>query len=336
MAPNPFQFLTFSLLLVPSLLIATYFLAAFPHPPEPVYVHKSLASLPIDAKSWSIYPETFFSGGAYVSLPYGRVRYWVLGPEAGQKVVLIHGLSIPSIIWRDVAPELASRGYRVLVYDLYGRGYSDAPQTTYNTQLYTVQLALLMQHLRWERAIVAGLSMGGGIAMAFTAQFPHLVDDKVVLIASAGLMEATDFSRTAKFMSSPLIQTVTASVPVQKYLQSLISKNTTSSISAEAKSAEDPVTEIVRVQSAQLAGYNAAISSSLRDGPVRGQAWTFASEGFADRGVSVADPPATHCRDERQNGERALRGHDTRAPHARDARAVAPRYARGRRARFDG
>ncbi|KAG6871508.1 hypothetical protein C0993_003212, partial [Termitomyces sp. T159_Od127] len=93
------------------------------------------------------------------------------------------------MIWRDVAPDLASRGFRVLVYDLYGRGYSDAPQTTYDVNLFTIQLALLMQYLRWDRAMIAGVSMGGGIAMAFTAQFPHLVDDKVVLIASAGVME---------------------------------------------------------------------------------------------------------------------------------------------------
>ncbi len=32
------------------------------------------------------------------------------------QVILIHGLSIPSIIWRDVAPTLAANGYRVLLY----------------------------------------------------------------------------------------------------------------------------------------------------------------------------------------------------------------------------
>jgi pimeloyl-ACP methyl ester carboxylesterase len=88
--------------------------------------------------------------------------------------------------------------------DLYGRGYSDAPHTTYDTRLYTSQLAFLMQYLRWEKANIVGLSMvstfsgpsaaahslqGGGIAAAFTAQFPHLVDDAVGFIASGGLIE---------------------------------------------------------------------------------------------------------------------------------------------------
>jgi hypothetical protein len=56
---------------------------------------------------------------------------------------------------------------------------------------------------------------GGGITAAFTTQFPHLVEEKVVLISCAGLVEASDLSRTAKFMSSPLIQTVASGGPVR-------------------------------------------------------------------------------------------------------------------------
>ena len=90
------------------------------------------------------------------------------------QVVLIHGLSIPSIVWKDVVAVLTGKGYRVLVYgahpnpkrpfgrlililmhpcvlpDLYGRGYSDAPATTYDAALYATQLALLMQHVKWD------------------------------------------------------------------------------------------------------------------------------------------------------------------------------------------
>lgn len=56
-----------------------------------------------------------------------------MGPEKGKKVtnsslqvdyaliqsveiVLVPGLSIPAIIWRNVAPRLAARGFRVLLY----------------------------------------------------------------------------------------------------------------------------------------------------------------------------------------------------------------------------
>lgn len=94
--------------------------------------------------------------------------------DVRRQIILIHGLSIPSLIWKDIAPEMANQGYRVLLYgapsrkhvvlysptaDLYGRGYSDAPDTIYDARLYSTQLALLIQHLGLEKAIVAGVSM---------------------------------------------------------------------------------------------------------------------------------------------------------------------------------
>ncbi|TFK33183.1 Alpha/Beta hydrolase protein [Crucibulum laeve] len=303
---RPLHCLTLSLLLLPPLLLFSYLFTSFPALPNPVHIHHSLASLPKSAKTWEIYGEEYFEGGGYVKGVWGRTRYWLLGPPHGKKVVLIHGLSIPAIIWKDVAPALAKKGLRVLVYDLYGRGYSDAPQTTYDAALYTTQLALLMQHLRWDRASVVGVSMGGAIAASFTASFPHLVDDNVVLIASAGLMKTSDISRTAKFMSAPIVQTLAASVPFRKYLQHL--SNSSSSVVAEAipiephvadsgedkqvpldikKKKDDPITEIVRLQSALLPGYNAALSSSLRDGPIRGQKASFESEGFVGKRVLI-------------------------------------------------
>lgn len=43
--------------------------------------------------------------------------------------------------------------------DLYGRGYSDAPSVTYDVNLYTTQLALLLQYIGWEKAHIVGFSM---------------------------------------------------------------------------------------------------------------------------------------------------------------------------------
>ncbi|KAH8106444.1 alpha/beta-hydrolase [Phellopilus nigrolimitatus] len=266
MTGNATKYLSLSLIALPSLFFVLRFLASFPLPPVPVPAYPSLASLPRDARSWTIYPEDFYEGGSYVSFPVGRVRYWVLGPENGKKIVLIHGLSVPAIVWKDVAPQLAAKGFRVLVYDLYGRGYSDAPSTPYHASLYTVQLALLMQHVRWDNAHIAALSMGGGIATAFAACFPHLTTGKIALIASTGLLEASDLSRTSKLMSLPLVQYVTSSAPFRRVLQKL----------GAGDPSPNPLHEIVQIQSAYLPGYNYAIASSLRDGPLRGLRPSFA------------------------------------------------------------
>ncbi|KIO04612.1 hypothetical protein M404DRAFT_544430 [Pisolithus tinctorius Marx 270] len=245
-----------------------YLLISFPYPPTPPAVHASLSTVP---QAWAVYSEDFYPGGAYAILPHGKVRHWLMGPEDGNKVVLIHGLSIPAIIWKNVAPVLASLGYRVLLYDLYGRGYSDAPQVTYDVSLYTTQLALLMQHVHWDNAHIVGLSMGGGIAAAFAAQFPQLVNEKVTLIASAGIIESNDISRTAKIMSSPLTQIFSSLPPFQHYMRRLANSSSLSQTNI------DPIQEIVRLQSAHLPYYNAAVASSLRDGPVRGLESSFAA-----------------------------------------------------------
>ncbi|KAF8553548.1 hypothetical protein OG21DRAFT_1220008 [Imleria badia] len=106
---------------------------------------------------------------------------------------------------------------------------------------------------------VVGLSMGGGIATAFAVQSPHLVNDKVAFVASGGIMESTDMSRTAKFMSSPLVQSLSSLPPFWHYMRILANGSSSSELEAIK-----PVHGIVRLQSAHLPHLNAAVASSLR------------------------------------------------------------------------
>ncbi|THH28547.1 hypothetical protein EUX98_g5649 [Antrodiella citrinella] len=103
-------------------------------------------------------------------------------------VSLIHGISTPSILFKDLADELVEAGFQLLLYDVYGRGYSEAPTDVLSNNDYITQLALLLQYVGWKSTYVVGMSMGGGIAAAFTSAFPHLVNGKIVLLASAGLV----------------------------------------------------------------------------------------------------------------------------------------------------
>ncbi|KAH9947200.1 alpha/beta-hydrolase [Amylocystis lapponica] len=271
MAPS--SALQWFILLLPAAVLLAYFLTAFPPQSVSLTNYPSLATLPAHSPSWEIYPEDFYAGGAYVRLPYGSVRYWLIGPENGQRIVLIHGLSVPAIIWKDVGPYLATNGFRVLLYDLYGRGYSDAPQTTYDTTLYTTQLALLMQYVGWDKAHITGVSMGGGIAAAFVAQFPHLATNRTALIASTGLVDSSELSRTSKFLSSPLMQSSPLYI-LSLYLQHLANSREIS---------DDPIADLIRIQSAYLPGFNPAVASSIRDGPIRSLAPAFTALGRRTR-----------------------------------------------------
>ncbi|KAJ7142813.1 alpha beta-hydrolase, partial [Mycena epipterygia] len=227
----------------------------------------------------------------------GRTYYWLAGPESGKKIVLIHGLSIPALVWAPLVPQLVKAGHRVLLYDLYGRGYSDAPAgAAYDAQLYVTQLALLLQHVGWPRTRLVGVSMGGAIAAAFVATFPNLVENDVVLVACAGLVESSDLSRTSKVMSSPMVQMLTANPLVYAYLRRLAEERSSAVALPDPSVMQDPglMHELVRLQSAYLPGFNRAVSASLRAGPVTGMRWAFESNAWEGRRVLVVHGTADH------------------------------------------
>jgi hypothetical protein len=72
--PGIFRLFWFSALFLPPVLLAIYLLTQFPSPAEPLHIYPSLASLPRSNRVWSIYNETYYPGGGYVSFPNGRVR----------------------------------------------------------------------------------------------------------------------------------------------------------------------------------------------------------------------------------------------------------------------
>lgn len=114
--------------------------------------------------------------GNFVRLSDGFTHYEFAGPENGTVVVLIHGFSVPYYLWDNTFDPLAKAGFRVLRYDLYGRGYSDRPQVPYNADLFDRQLSELLASLHIDRPVdLVGASMGGMIAVTFAARHAEKV-----------------------------------------------------------------------------------------------------------------------------------------------------------------
>lgn len=125
--------------------------------------------------------------GEFAALTSGVTHYQWLGPEDGPLVVCVHGLTTPSFVWDGIAPRLARAGYRVLTYDLYGRGFSDRPRGAQEAEYFTAQLDDLLEHLRIERQFtLIGYSMGGSISACYAAQRPERLK-KLILLAPAGM-----------------------------------------------------------------------------------------------------------------------------------------------------
>ncbi|EIE79339.1 hypothetical protein RO3G_04044 [Rhizopus delemar RA 99-880] len=189
-------------------LITSYLLATN----TPTSTLKSLSENPPE-----FYSPEFYPNGTFLQLPAGTMHYWMFGNKNGSRVVLVHGISTGSSCYDKLARELAESGHHVLVYDLYGRGYSDAPHTFYDESLYTSQLALLLHKVGWEKASVVGVSLGGGIATSFTAFYPEMVD-KLVLIAPTGFMEPEDMPLISKVVRLPIISHFLINQPLAKPL----------------------------------------------------------------------------------------------------------------------
>ncbi len=112
-----------------------------------------------------------------------RVTYKLRGE--GPAIVLIHGITSSSRTWRAVIDGLAER-HTVLAPDLLGHGRSGKPRGDYSLGAYASGIRDLMALLGIDSATIAGHSLGGGIAMQFSYQFPERLD-RLVLVDSGGL-----------------------------------------------------------------------------------------------------------------------------------------------------
>jgi pimeloyl-ACP methyl ester carboxylesterase len=111
----------------------------------------------------------------------------------GSPVVLVHGFGLTARMWDPQVAALAPR-YRVIVYDARGQGRSEVPDDPeeYSQAAMVEDLLGLLDHLGLARAHIAGLSMGGGIALAFALAHPERVSGLAVCDAGAGSDDAAD------------------------------------------------------------------------------------------------------------------------------------------------
>ncbi len=125
--------------------------------------------------------------GRFVNLPSGLTHYQWHGPMDGSVAVCVHGLTTPSYVWDAVVIGLNRMGYRVLTYDLYGRGYSDRAKGAQDAEFFNRQLEELLEDQGIDGGIMLlGYSMGGAIVTCYGAKHPEMLE-RLILLAPAGL-----------------------------------------------------------------------------------------------------------------------------------------------------
>jgi len=140
---------------------------------------------------------------------HGRESGYLVG-GTGPVLLLIHGMAGTCENWREVIEPLA-RHHTVIAPDLPGHGLSAGGPGDYSLGNLASGLRDLLLVLGHERATLVGHSLGGGIAMQFSYQFPEMVE-RLVLVSSGGLgLEVSPVLRAAALPGADLFIAATAS-----------------------------------------------------------------------------------------------------------------------------
>jgi len=99
------------------------------------------------------------------------------------RVALIHSLALDRSVWDGVVARLKDE-VEILTFDCRGHGRSPRTPGPYSAQIFARDLAELLDHVGWDRAVVAGCSMGGNVAQAFAAEYAGRV-------SALGLIDTT-------------------------------------------------------------------------------------------------------------------------------------------------
>ncbi len=99
----------------------------------------------------------------------------------GSPVLLVHGITTYSFIWRNLIDGLA-RHHDVIAVDLLGCGDSDMPlDPSYGVAAHAERLVAFTQALGLGPFAFVGHDIGGGIAQRITVKHPDLVTHAVVI-----------------------------------------------------------------------------------------------------------------------------------------------------------
>ncbi|MEZ5427410.1 MAG: alpha/beta hydrolase [Pyrinomonadaceae bacterium] len=112
------------------------------------------------------------------------VHYQEFGDPSRPTLILIHGYTASTHVWRTVAPMLAEMDFHVIAVDLLGFGYSDKPAWfDYTIDSQARMVMRLMNVLGIGQATLVGSSYGGAVASILTLDYPERVS-KLVLVSA--------------------------------------------------------------------------------------------------------------------------------------------------------
>jgi 3-oxoadipate enol-lactonase len=106
----------------------------------------------------------------------GRSVHYLDEGRGEPVLLLVHGFPLQARMWEPQI-QAFSGGHRIVIPDLYGFGDSEVPsdRSDYSVDAYADQVAGVAAELGLGRVVLAGVSMGGYIALALARRHPGLL-----------------------------------------------------------------------------------------------------------------------------------------------------------------
>ncbi len=135
--------------------------------------------------------------GHYADCANGqRIHYLDEGPATGEVVVYLHGSGPGASGYSNFKgnyPSLVAAGYRCIIPDLIGYGFSDKPTDVDHPLSFFVEcIRQTLDCAGVERCTLIGNSLGGAVALGLALDDPQRVE-KLVLMAPGGLSELPEY-----------------------------------------------------------------------------------------------------------------------------------------------
>lgn len=133
--------------------------------------------------------------GKYVDLSAGmRLHYHDLG--SGFPVLFLQGSGSGASGYSNFqynAPAFVEAGYRALLIDLPGYGYSSKPtDVIYSTDYFVGYINEFLEAIKVDKLALVGNSLGGALAMSFALKYPEKAE-KLILMSPGGIEEKADY-----------------------------------------------------------------------------------------------------------------------------------------------
>ena len=112
---------------------------------------------------------------------HDAVRFYYEAIGKGQPLVMCHGLSGDLSAPKDLLGEFP--GYRLVFPDARAHGHTQplGPESKLCFSQFAMDLHTLLEHLKIDRTVVGGISMGAGIAARFAIDYPNQVAGLVLV-----------------------------------------------------------------------------------------------------------------------------------------------------------